>query len=231
MQTTTAETPVQSRTLTRQELAVLVRMFRDAKKWSQEQLADIAKLSTRTVQRVEEGQPSSTDTRRAIASALGFEDIDTLNKVHAIPTLEQLEEQKARFEKDHLTLKAERIRTGRQFGRLMEQASANMFDESVDLPPEAAEPFARLKDFCRDYADCDELYSAVDKLGVYEELEQTLTELEDLGFVLVAATRDTKLLNKGATEGVPLTVVYVVACPRGETPEQLVVCKKLHFGV
>lgn len=230
MQTTTAETPVQSRALTPEELAVLVRMFRDAKKWSQEQLADIAKLSTRTVQRVEEGQPSSTDTRRAIASALGFEDIDALNKPHVISTPEQLEEQKARFEKEHLTLKAERIQTGRQFGRLMEQASANMFDESVDLPSEAAEIFARLTDFCRDYADCDELYSAVDKLGVYEELEQMLTELESLGFTLVASTRDTKLLTKGANDGVPITVVYVVACSRGEAPEQLVVSKKLNFG-
>lgn len=228
MQATT--TPVQPRTLTPEELAFLIRMLRDAKGWSQGQMADISKLSTRTVQRVEEGQPSSLDTRRALASALGFEDIDALNKSHAIPTPKQLAEQKALFDKEHLTLKAQRIETGKQFGRLMEQASANMFHESLELPPEASQVFARLTDFCREYADCDELYSAVDKLDVYDELEQMVTELADLGFVLAAATRNTQLLTKGATEGVPVTVVYVVVFPRGEEPEQLVVTKKLQFG-
>lgn len=230
MQTNTAKTPVQPRTLTPEELALLVRTLRDAKGWSQELLAEISKLSTRTVQRVEEGLPSSLDTRRALASALGFEDIDALNKPHLIPTPEQLAEQKTRFDKEHLTLNAERIKTGRQLGYLMEQASANMFHASVDLPPEAAQAFARLTDFCREYADCDELYSAMDKLGVYEELEQMIAELADLGFVLTSATRQTQLLTKGATDGVPVSVVYLIVFPCGEEPEQLVVAKKVQFG-
>jgi transcriptional regulator with XRE-family HTH domain len=208
----------------------LVRVIRDAKVWSQEQLADISKLSTRTVQRVEEGLPSSLDTRRALARALGFEDIDALNKPHVICTPEQISEQKARFDKDHLTLKAESIKTGRQLGRLMEQASAHMFTESVDLPLEAAQTFASLTDFCRDYADCDELYSATDKLAVYKDLEQMVTDMSGLGFVLATAIRQTQLLTKGSSEGVPVSVVYIVVFPRGEEPEQLVVTKKLQFG-
>ncbi|MEG0324500.1 MAG: helix-turn-helix transcriptional regulator, partial [Raoultibacter sp.] len=57
------------RNLNPQELAVLVKLYRELRKWSQEQLAEIAGLSTRTVQRVEEGLPASTDTRRALARA------------------------------------------------------------------------------------------------------------------------------------------------------------------
>jgi transcriptional regulator with XRE-family HTH domain len=102
------------RILTPEELAVLIRIFREAKGWSQEQLADISKLSTRTIQRVEEGQPSSLDTRRALANALSFEDIDALNKPYIIPTPEEVTEQKKRFDDEHLTLKAEYIKTGRQ---------------------------------------------------------------------------------------------------------------------
>lgn len=230
MQSTTAGTAVQQRTLTPEELAALVRMLRDAKGWSQEQLAEISKLSSRTVQRVEEGLPSSVDTRRAIASAMGFEDIDALNKPHAIPTPEQVAEQRARFDKEHLTLKAQRIETGKQFGHLLEQSSANLFHEAEELPPQAAEVFARLTDLCRDYADCDELYSAVDKLGVYEELGHMVDELSGLGFVLMAATRDTQLRTMEAAEGVPISVIYVVAFPRGKEVEQLVVARKVKLG-
>lgn len=230
MQPTTAEAAFEQRTLTPEELAVLVRMLREAKGWSQEQLAEISKLSSRTIQRVEEGLPSSVDTRRAIASAMGFEDIDALNKPHAIPTPEQVAEQKARFEREHLTLKAQRIETGKQFGHLLEQSSANLFHEAEGLPAKAAEVFARLTDFCRDYADCDELYSAVDKLGVYGELDQMVDELSGLGYVLMAATRDTQLRAKQATEGVPISVIYVVAFPRGKEVEQLVVARKMKLG-
>jgi transcriptional regulator with XRE-family HTH domain len=217
------------RILTPEELAVLIRIFREAKGWSQEQLADISKLSTRTIQRVEEGQPSSLDTRRALANALSFEDIDAFNKPYIIPTPEEVTEQKKRFDDEHLTLKAESIKTGRQLGRLMERASAHMFHESVDLPPEAAQAYARLIDFCKDYSDCDELYSAVDKLAIYEDLEQVVTELASLGFVLMTAIRQTQLFTKGSKDGVPVTVVYVVIFPSGQEPEQLLVMKRLQF--
>lgn len=80
------------------ELAVLVKLYRELRKWSQEQLAEIAGLSTRTVQRVEEGLPASTDTRRALARAFDIEDIDVFNKAYTIPTAEQIAEEKARFE-------------------------------------------------------------------------------------------------------------------------------------
>lgn len=230
MQTATPDTPVLPRPITPQELAVLVRMLREAKSWSQEQLADIAKLSTRTVQRVEEGQPSSIDTRRSLAGAMGFEDIDALNKSHAIPTAEQVAEQKAQFEKEHLTLSAQRIQTGGQLGKLIEQCSSHLFHEATELPAKAAEVFARLTDYCRDYADCDEMYSAVDKLGIYEDLGQIVDELTELGFTLVAATRHTQLIHEGSVKGVPLSIIYVVVFPRGQETEQLLVAKKVEFG-
>jgi len=36
--------------------------------WSQEQLADVSGLSTRTIQRIERGQPASLETLKALAS-------------------------------------------------------------------------------------------------------------------------------------------------------------------
>lgn len=50
-----------------------IRQLRLEKGWSQEQLATIACLSTRTVQRIENGEQASLDTLTAIAAALGLQ--------------------------------------------------------------------------------------------------------------------------------------------------------------
>lgn len=60
----------QSRLLTPAELAVCIKLFRETRQWSQEQLAAISGLSVRTVQRVEQGLSASLDTRRAHTAGL-----------------------------------------------------------------------------------------------------------------------------------------------------------------
>ncbi|MCC6202967.1 MAG: helix-turn-helix transcriptional regulator, partial [Gammaproteobacteria bacterium] len=50
-----------------------VRELRLQKSWSQEHLADVARLNLRTVQRVESAGTASLRTRRALATALGIE--------------------------------------------------------------------------------------------------------------------------------------------------------------
>jgi transcriptional regulator with XRE-family HTH domain len=75
---TTAENTTSPRMPTLQEFAACIKIFRELRKWSQEQLADISGLTVRTIQRVEKGEPSSTDTLRAFARAFELEDIDIL---------------------------------------------------------------------------------------------------------------------------------------------------------
>lgn len=52
-------------------VAEKVKTYRLTKAWSQEQLAEVASLSVRTVQRTEKGQKPSLETLSAIASAFG----------------------------------------------------------------------------------------------------------------------------------------------------------------
>ena len=47
---------------------MLVKKLREEKRWSQEQLANIAGLSLRTIQRVEAGKPASNETLKSLAS-------------------------------------------------------------------------------------------------------------------------------------------------------------------
>lgn len=50
--------------------SALVRKRREQRAWSQEQLAEVAGLSARTVQRIENGGGASPETRMALAAAL-----------------------------------------------------------------------------------------------------------------------------------------------------------------
>jgi len=225
---TTATT--EPRQLTTTELSALVKAFREVRLWSQEQLAEISGLSTRTVQRVEEGKTSSLDTRRALAGAFGFEDIDAFNKPYVIPTSEQMAAEKVRFEKERVTLKAVLLESGKQLGKLVEGTSANMFSEAADMPYAAEECFAQLIDYCREYSDCSDLYSAIDKLGVYAELDDMLADLAKNGFTLVGATREVMIKALGSGPGVQVNIVYVVAFPKGQEAENLAVPRAVSFG-
>ena len=53
-----------------------LRQLREQRAWSQEQLAEVAGLSVRTVQRAESGGAASLETRMALAAALGMEPAD-----------------------------------------------------------------------------------------------------------------------------------------------------------
>lgn len=84
------ETNQPPRLLTPTELGMMVKMLREARRWSQEQLAAISGLSGRSIQRVESGKPSSLDTRRALARALDADDIDVFEKEVSLPAAEEV---------------------------------------------------------------------------------------------------------------------------------------------
>src|SRR6266404_3915270 len=117
---TTAQQTQAPRLLTPAELATFVKLYRCHMQWSQEQLAELAGLSTRTVQRIERGDPTDLDTRRAIAQAFELGDIDALNKPCSIPTPEELTAAAERFERENITLEALPLTSGKQLVTLVE---------------------------------------------------------------------------------------------------------------
>ena len=72
-----------------------IRPLRLEKGWSQEQLAAIAGLSTRTVQRIENGEQASLETLTAIAAARGVQ-VSDLNAPPQAPQEETPEAQRLR---------------------------------------------------------------------------------------------------------------------------------------
>jgi DNA-binding XRE family transcriptional regulator len=62
--------------LTSQEFATALKFLRQSRKWSQEQLAEISGLSTRTIQRAEQGVSSGLAMRAAVIHAFSLENFD-----------------------------------------------------------------------------------------------------------------------------------------------------------
>ena len=197
---------------------------------SQEQLGEISGLSARTVQRVEEGKPSSLDTRRALARAFEFEDIDAFNKPYVIPTEADLKAAKEKFDQENVTLPALPLTTGKELAGLVEMASMDLSTPAFDLTREADERFAELIDYFRDYRDCADMYSQTDKFAIYDELQVHIDALQGLGVSLRYATR--KVAIKGAPDAKPwaTTVLYVVAFPLGKEPTEFATPRSMPIG-
>lgn len=218
------------RHLTQKELGMLMKVFREMRQWSQEQLGEISGLSTRTIQRVEEGNPSSIDTRRALARAFECEDIDAFNKPYVIPTDNELKAAKQKFDQENITLPALPLTTGKALAGLVELASMDLSTSAVEFSREADERFAELIDYYRDYRDCADMYSQVDKFAIYDELQGHIDALLALGVSLRYANR--KVSVKVAPDAKPwtTTVLYVIAFPLGKEPTEFATPRSMPIG-
>lgn len=212
---------------------ICVRTFREMRRWSQEQLAEIAHLNVRTIQCVEKGEVASFDTRRALASAFDFEDIDALNKPFRIPSAEELRAAQEKFDREHVTLTALPLTTGRQLAKLAENCSMDLSEPAFELPREAAEEFAALVDYFRDYRDCADVYSETQKLEIYDDLQAHIEALQAQGISLRYAERKMQMKwdsDQPDAKPVPVTALYVMAFPLGKEPEQFATPKNGRIG-
>jgi len=213
------------RQLTPQEVAAFIRMFRELREWSQDQLADISGLNVRTIQRVEQGEPASFNTKRALARAFDLEDIDTLNKPVSVPSAEEMKAAKDKFDREHITLALSLITSGRQLATLAEGSQLSYAEPAFELPREAARLFAALVDYFREYGDCSELYSEVQKIEVYEDMQRDIDELKTQGVSLCFAERDLQMKGGDNDKPVRLSALCVLAFPLGREPEKIAMAK------
>ena len=223
----------QTRLLTPLELAACIKLLREIRQWSQEQLAAVSGLNARTIQRVEQGLSASLDTRRALARAFEFEDIDAFNKPFSIPSAEEAKAAKEKFDQEHVTLKVLPLTKGRQLATLAETCSMDMSEPAFELTREAAEHFATLVDYFREYRDCAGLYSEVQKLDVYDAMQTHIDTLKALDVSLRYAERRLRV-KWGADETsapMPIRVVYIVGFPAGEEPKQFATPKSGNIGL
>lgn len=227
---TTAEHTKSPRMPTLQELAFCIKLFRELRQWSQEQLSAISGLTARTIQRVEKGEPSSTDTRRALARAFGLEDIDAFNKPITIPDAEEQKAQQEKFAKDNITLKAQPLTTGKELAKLAETTQMDLFSPAFELERAADEEFAALTDYFHEYRDCHDLYSEVGKFEVFDAMDIHIQALKAQEVSLCYATRQVAFKSAPGIEPYKAEVLYVVACRRGHELKEFATPKAFSLG-
>jgi len=227
-----AQQTQEPRMMTPVELAAFVKFYRQYRKWSQEQLAGLSGLSVRTIQRVERSEASDFDTRRAIARAFGTEDIDALNKPFVIPTIEELNAAREKFDREHIMLEAIPLSSGKQLAGLVETTMMDLSAPAFEMSREADEKFASLIDFFREYRDCVELYSEVQKIDVYDELQSHLADLKAMGVSLCYAIRKLqyKVKDDPSVKPLPMAGLYVVAFPLGKEPKEFATPRAVGIG-
>lgn len=223
--TEVADADPEVRPFSADELAAVIQVYRGAMGWSQEQLADVSGLAVRTVQRVENAEPSSADTRRALARAFELPDIDVFNKPHEFKTEEQLCKEAEAFEKTNVVLDVSVLTAGKQLTDLAERMMLHCIDQPDDLPVETAELVASIFDQFREYHDCSELYSLSDKVPVQEGFTELAADLKRRGFQICIAERDTTVVGKNWVDKTPLavTIAYLLVAPVGSEPKQIAV--------
>lgn len=215
------------------ELSIVIKCLRELRHWSQEQLAEISGLSVRTVQRIEQGAPSSLDTRRAIAGAFDFDDIDLFNKPTTIPSRETVEAEQKKFEREYITLAATPLVSGKQLARLAETSAMDMAHAAFELTRPADETFAAFVDYFRDYRDCADMYAETQKFDIYDDLQSHIDELRRHGVALCYATRRVQLRMTAQSDDAPIptTILYIVAFPLGQEPDRFATPRSINPGL
>jgi transcriptional regulator with XRE-family HTH domain len=214
------------------ELAIVIKIYRQVNGWTQETLAEISGLTVRTIQRIENSEPSSVDTRRALARAFQIEDIDIFNKPHSFKSEEQIRKEAEEVEKNYVTLDVTVAKSGKDLADFAERMTMYCLQQADNVPRSVAEEVASLYDYLRDYGDVDELYSFAQKLVVHDELDRYLSTVKEAGYSICCALRNTKIVGPNWKDKTPLpvTIGYAFVVPKDREPMQARVPKAFRAG-
>jgi transcriptional regulator with XRE-family HTH domain len=182
-----------------------IKELRTARAWSQEQLAQVADINVRTIQRVENGEPTSFETLKSIAAAL---DIDVAKLLEP----KKSEQKKPESTPGDLLL---RVENGTQLFSFFGATHAYQFqnDELDDYTKADL-----VGSFLQELHDWGEMWDETEpgeRVRVAHDFTKRIAELEQLGlWVFAGRTR-----RKVAADEKPLLFnVLVVQVHRADNP-------------
>ncbi|MBP5992800.1 MAG: helix-turn-helix transcriptional regulator [Acinetobacter sp.] len=216
------------RKLTLLELGLIIKIQREFRGWSQEQLAEISKLSVRTIQRVENAVSASFDTKRSLASAFDLKDLDYFNNPIDIPSLEKFEEEQKELEENFLKLDTIIIKTGKQFVELTVKSTGDYSSNYDEIPKDIINECANLIDTMRETRDIFEMYSELQKVEMYAEFDNLINSIFNFGISIVLAERKTFIKFENSDKAFPVKMVYINFFKKGSEPKQFLVPKEIN---
>lgn len=198
-----------------QYLAIWVKSLRMCKNLSQEALAAAANIDVRSIQRVESGQRISLQTRRSIARALEFEDVDAFDNPEAVSAftdfMEELGKQaeheyfdQIRNENpDAIEIEAEKMNSAKSICLGVAAAEGLHFTVADGLDADIEETGAEMADWLRDYGDIDSDLNQSQRLDFHRSFQPYLDRLNEKNVSVFHASRRVRLGNRFAPEMEP----------------------------
>ena len=153
-----------------------IKQLRTKRAWPQEQLAEVAGVSVRTIQRAEAGESASFETLRAIANAFEVDVAELL----APPSTgtKPTGDAKIKF--------LLRIRSGIELFKIVGNSNAGLFEHDEFEAPIDTEMTASFVQDIHDYLEIWADVEPADRVRVPHEFTGRIRELEEIGLWLFA---------------------------------------------
>jgi hypothetical protein len=133
-----------------------------------------------------------------------------------VDTAEDIAAEKQRLEKDYVGISVESPACGRSLAAAVHGADASALHVFGEPPAEVETAFASLVDYLRDYGDCADLYSEVQRVDVFRDLDKLLAQLAARRFTVAVGHQEAVLATPSASSpSVPWRVVYFACHPVG----------------
>lgn len=195
-----------------QYIAARCKEIRQLLGWTQENLADAANLTTRTIEKIESGRHSpSEQTLRSITRAVGFD-----LKVFSKPTPEQekrTQEELERSLRKTTLVPTSPIKTANDFYSRNREWEAFMSDTSAVEADDALLLTAAICDWMTDLDGIWDLSTASQKLDYSKSIAELCKELEGLGYVTQFGSFRQQHMSDG---GLVFKVALVTFLPKSD---------------
>jgi transcriptional regulator with XRE-family HTH domain len=208
-----------------QYIADQIRLLRKIVRLTQENLADAANLSTRTIEKAESGRHRPDEqTLRSIARAVGF-DVRVFEK----PTPEQQARQKAEMERairKSLPVPTKPVRTASDFLAAFNQRHAAHIDTSAVEGDEAMDIAAAMTDWLTELNDVWDDCSQGQCLECARSFAELCEQIEGLGYLCHMGHYRQRLRERGRPDLV-FSVTFMSMQPKAEADGQRYAMVKL----
>ncbi len=179
----------------------LIRMERQARGWTQEQFAEIARVGVRTLQRVERDDRARIGTLRAIAAGLGVE-LEELRKKARASSKRGFDDVEA----------FPRLTSGKDLAAVV--GGAEMFHQDYDDPLDASE-VDLIAGFFQELQDLGDLwpdFESGQRVEMTHYLGTKLEEIESIGFRVFGkrARRQLPFQSSGKATWMDMTVASIL---------------------
>jgi len=184
-------------------IAKNVAAFRTRRHWTQEALAAATKLSPRTIQRIERGEPASVETLLSIAGALDVS-VEDLKRDH---DAEQLRKLQNRF----LTIPLMLVERA---GQLISERTHFLMFKAVDVSDDdALDAVAELEQWMKDAIDVWSEIEPIARRKFERDTQAVLDTVEALGLCVGVGVTHFRMA-KDPEGTAPWRALFVIVTPR-----------------